>query len=125
MAEIVVDGYRVTTEQRDQAGGYRILVDGAPVPMTLTRTETIIGNISTSTRQTEPPRAVDWLPDTAWPDSARISLHPDRTVDVSYSEETGYVYNTAVWRWVRILLTFNPAYTHVDVSWNHTADVST
>ncbi|CUU59108.1 hypothetical protein Ga0074812_124133 [Parafrankia irregularis] len=125
MADIVVDGRRVSTEVRDQPRGFRILVDGHPVAMTLTRTETIVGNIGTSTRQTHAPCRVDWLDGAPWPDDALINVYSDSTVHVGIQQKTGYVYNTAVWHWDHLRLAFDPAYTHVDVTWDDWADVST
>lgn len=93
--------------------------------ISLTRTKTFVDNTSTSTRQTHPPHAVDWLPGAPWPDDALIGVYSGRVVWVSIQQKTGYVYNTAVWRWEKIRLAFDPAYTHVDVIWDDYADFST
>lgn len=42
MTGIVIDGHRVLTELHNQAEGFRILLDGHPVAMTLSETETTV-----------------------------------------------------------------------------------
>ncbi|WP_232295588.1 hypothetical protein [Parafrankia sp. EUN1f] len=137
MLEIVVDNHRMSTELNDQDDGFRILLDGDPVAMTLTETETIVGNTRTHTRETRPPGPADWLPGGAalpggdrlgggaWLETAEIEVRPGRAVHLSFPMLSGDVYNTSVYLRESLLLIFDPTYTQVDVTWDHWADVST
>ncbi|KPM53712.1 hypothetical protein ACG83_24255 [Frankia sp. R43] len=137
MPEIAVENHRMSTELNNQEDGFRILLDGNPVAMTLTETDTTVGNTRTHTREIRPPGPVDWLPGGAllpggarlsggaWLETAEIEVRPGRAVHLSFPMLSGESYNTVVYLQESLVLTFDPAYTQVDVTWDHWSDVST
>ncbi|GAA0957985.1 hypothetical protein [Actinocorallia libanotica] len=126
----VLERRLVSFEAKPGAPAFRITVDGGPVGMTLTETETIVGNRGAGTRRLGPARAVDWLtspkaPLTGWPDDAWIKVSPDdRSVRVDFSLPNAEGLGTTVWCRESLVLTFDAAFAHADVVWDHWNDVT-
>jgi len=129
--QAVLERRLVSFEVKERSRAFRITVDGRPVKMTLTETETIVGNLGSSTRRLRPASPVDWLsspktPLPGWPDDSWIKVRPhDRTVRVDVPLPSAYGNGTALWRRERFTLTFAETYTHVDIVWDHWSDIST
>jgi hypothetical protein len=123
MPEIVIDGHHVTTE--GYGNGFRILVDGHPVPMTFAETKTTVGNSEPRTVEIHRRWPVVWLPPAPWLADADTDIFGSRAVRLHFSRELVYIHNTGVYDAENVLLEFDPAYTKVDVSWDHYCDYST
>jgi hypothetical protein len=135
MKNFTIDGHHVSFLARNTEGRlektateFCILVDGTPVPMTLTIIETHESNTGSRTREIEAPHRVSWIASKGCPADTKVEVgsgEARRRAWLRFSPETGYVYNTAVWESHWVKMTFGEEYASVDVQWHCSIDTST
>ncbi|MFA1551572.1 hypothetical protein [Actinomadura chokoriensis] len=122
--EFELDGRRVSLAARRPASSdFRVLVDGDPIPMEVTRIERHTGNLGTHTRELEAQHPAPWvrIEGTPWePD-----IRGPRTAYIFFELPAGYVYNTSVWRSQSVGLTFTDDFSSVAVICIESVDTST
>lgn len=130
----MVDGRAVTFEAQPGSDGWRVLVDGRPVPMTLRETESSVtssGNYYDSVLEHAHP--VEWIalgPCLAASESFRVSKlrtpgEPQGfRASLTWSAGHGEVQGTAVYSIESITLLFPEDAARVDVEWDHHTDSS-
>ncbi len=124
MVDFELDGRQVClSPRRPGADWYRVLVDGVPVPMEVTRTSTHTGNLGTTTREIQAARPAEWIQIEGEP--CEPSIWRSRTASIHFSLPTAYVYNTAVWHSQSVRLTFAEDFSHVTVIWDDSVDDAT
>jgi hypothetical protein len=122
--EFELEGRRVALAERAPASKeFRVLVDGVPTPMEVTRTETDTGNLGTHTREVEARHPAPWVRIEGTPTEPQH--RGPRAVYIYFQQPTGYIYNTSVWRSESVHLTFADDFSSVAVVVNESTDVST
>ncbi|MGI5171223.1 hypothetical protein ACQEU3_43420 [Spirillospora sp. CA-253888] len=124
MVDFELDGRRVSlSPQEPGADRFRVLVDGVPVPMELTRTNTRTGNLGTTTREIAARHPAEWVQIEGEP--SEPSVYGSRKVYIHFHLPTTYIYNTAVWCAQSVCLTFAEDFSGVSVLWDESIDDST
>jgi hypothetical protein len=125
MMDFVIEGHRVSFERNAGDAEFRILVDGAAVPMKLTETETYVGNTGSVTRELASSRTVTWIPTKGCPAETRIEILGPRKAYFGFPLEITHAYNTSIWRYHSAKLAFADDYSSVDIHWDYSVDTST
>ncbi|MFI0449467.1 hypothetical protein [Actinomadura sp. 6N118] len=123
MVEFELDGRQVSLVARTpESSEFRVLVDGVPVPMDVTRTETFTGNLGSSTREVEACHPAAWIQIEGTPHDP--SIWGPRIAYVLFMKPIVSVYNTSVWSSDSVHLTFADDFTRVAVAWDESTDTS-
>ncbi|MFI6515421.1 hypothetical protein ACIBF1_07650 [Spirillospora sp. NPDC050679] len=119
-----LDGRRVRLSPREPgADWFRVLVDGVPVPMEVTRTRTRTGNLGTTTREIEARHPAEWFQIEG--DPTTPSVYGPRKAHIFFHQPTTYVYKTAIWRAQSVSLTFADDFSGVTVLCDDSVDDAT
>ncbi|MFD3703498.1 hypothetical protein ACFWUP_10150 [Nocardia sp. NPDC058658] len=119
-----IDGHQVTFELGDK--GFRVLVDGAVIPVTWELQDHHTTNVRTYEEVLKARHPVDWIPFGHSRKAGEPSIYPERRAAyIRFDIPTTYVYNTAFWASESVWISFAPDFGSAEVTTTKSVDSST